>query len=212
MVKPVLPATTVQQLPESRLCISQQRNPAMYVTAPALRGCRLSPRMHTLALVWVRAASCHVISYPGMDYKPANHLPTTASCDACHNKTAWVGTYTFNHVGAVACQTCHDARYTGVVAKPSNHVPTTLAGLPGNECSNCHSSTTSFATEKMNHGPATPSGLICKTCHLTGTTFLGSMDKKSLTHDSKTTKATDCSFSGCHKPLGSKGKLFTSWN
>lgn len=171
----------------------------------------ITPYAHTGVGVGT-CTSCHVISYPEMDYKPANHLPTTASCDACHNKIAWVGTYTFNHIGAVACQTCHDARYTGVVAKPSNHIPTTVAGLPGNECSNCHTSTTSFATEKMNHGPATPSGLICKTCHLSGTTFLGSMDKKSLTHDSKTTKATDCSFSGCHKPLGSKGKLFTSWN
>ena len=23
--------------------------------------------------------------------KPANHLPTTASCDACHKRTTWVG-------------------------------------------------------------------------------------------------------------------------
>lgn len=173
----------------------------------------ITPYAHT-GVAAGSCASCHLASYPEMDYKPANHMSTTASCDACHNQTTWSPVTRFNHQGVATgtCQTCHDGRYPGVVGKPSNHIPTTLTGLPGNECSNCHSSTSSFGSFKMNHGAAAPTGLICKTCHLSGTGFLGSMEKKSLTHESRTTKATDCSASGCHKPLGSKGKLFTGWD
>ena len=37
------------------------------------------------------------------------------------------------------------------------------------------------------------------------------MEKKSLTHE-KSTGVTDCSQSGCHRPLGNKGSPYTKWN
>ena len=36
------------------------------------------------------------------------------------------------------------------------------------------------------------------------------MEKKSLTHE-KSTGVTDCSQSGCHRPLGNKGSPYTNW-
>jgi hypothetical protein len=154
-------------------------------------------------------STCHVSSYPEMEYKPANHIPTTASCDACHKKTTWMGPYTFNHAGAVSCQSCHDVRYTGIVAKPANHIPTTLAGLLGNECSNCHSSTTSFTVERMNHG-AMQTG--CATCHSSTATYMGSMEKIRIGSHEGSRAGNDCSMAGCHKPLGRKGTPYSKWD
>ena len=52
----------------------------------------------------------------------------------------------------------------------------------------------------------------CKGCHQSGTAFLGSMEKKSLTHERKTPPAIDCSESGCHRPLGTRGSTYTKWD
>jgi hypothetical protein len=40
--------------------------------------------------------------------------------------------------------------------------------------------------------------------------YLGSMEKKALTHE-KSTGVTDCSQSGCHRPLGVRGTPYSSW-
>jgi hypothetical protein len=170
-----------------------------------------TPYLHTG--VGAACSTCHVASYPNIEAKPALHVPTTAPCSDCHHSfSVWLPT-TYAHGTGVSknCATCHVAPYTSIVIMPSNHIPTTLAGLPGTECSNCHSSTSAFSTEQMNHGNGT---VVCKSCHVTGTAYLGTMDKKAVNHDSS--KATgDCSQSGCHKPLGSKGKgtapTFTAW-
>jgi hypothetical protein len=37
------------------------------------------------------------------------------------------------------------------------------------------------------------------------------MEKKSLTHE-KSTGVTDCSQSGCHRPLGNKGAAYSKWD
>jgi hypothetical protein len=65
----------------------------------------------------------------------------------------------------------------------------------------------------MNHNSSMGGGAgWCKGCHATGTSYLGNMDKKSITHQKKTPAAIDCSESGCHRPLGSKGAAYTKWN
>jgi hypothetical protein len=156
-------------------------------------------------------SSCHDGAYPSMDVKPANHLPTTAACNACHHSFSTWLPVTYNHSGVVSgtCQTCHGGTYTGIVTKPAGHIPTTTpAGMPGNECSLCHSSTTSFTVEKMKHGTMQTS---CATCHDSSATYLGSMQKMNrANHHSAGTK--DCSTSGCHKPLGSYGQAYSKWN
>ena len=66
-------------------------------------------------------------------------------------------------------------------------------------------------TMTMNHNSSLGNGAgWCKACHQSGTSYLGSMEKKSLTHQ-KSTGVTDCSQSGCHRPLGTRGTPYKSW-
>ena len=149
----------------------------------------------------------------------AGHIPTTGTgtaCDSCHTNTAYISfaNSPMNHavVTSTRCDVCHSGSYTsegitGALAKPSLHIPTTITGSL--DCNTCHTSTTSWTSEKMNHNSTTTG---CKTCHNSGTSYLGSMDKKTLgSHEgSKTTD--DCSQSGCHRPLGSEGTSWVKWN
>jgi hypothetical protein len=65
----------------------------------------------------------------------------------------------------------------------------------------------------MNHNGSQGGGAgWCKGCHASGTAFLGSMEKKSLTHRTKTPPAIDCSESGCHRPLGTRGTTYSNWD
>ena len=176
----------------------------------------ITPYSHAgIAMGGGTCATCHIASYPNIEAKPASHLPTTAGCDVCHNSyVAWLPVkHPYSHSGVVAnqCATCHGGAYTGITARPSNHIPTTLAGLPGTECSNCHSPTQfiSFGSgQKMNHGSINAS---CATCHDSSAAYLGSMQKiNRASHHSAGSK--DCSTSNCHKPLGKYGTPYTKWN
>ncbi len=156
-------------------------------------------------------ASCHNGS--SATGKPSGHVVTTASCDQCHNTTAWLPA-TFNHAGVTpgSCATCHRTGGSGL-AKPTNHIPYESQLLAGTSlgCDACHTSTTSFTIEKMNHNNTQGNGAgWCRGCHLTGTSYLGNMQKKSLTHQ-RSTGVTDCSQSGCHRPLGTQGSTYRSW-
>ncbi len=162
-------------------------------------------------------SGCHSGSYTAWNAlgKPAGHVSTTASCDSCHTTgyTSFAGAG-FNHTGVApgTCSTCHYSGGPGLAA-PTNHIPYAsqlLAGASLN-CDACHKSTTSFTAEIMNHNNSLGNGAgWCKGCHASGTSYLGSMQKMSVTHQSSS--ATDCSQSGCHKPLGSKGSTYSSWN
>ncbi|MBL0147936.1 MAG: hypothetical protein IPP87_04070 [Ideonella sp.] len=156
--------------------------------------------------------------------KPGTHIPitiATAKCDACHKSQASFATsVTMSHtsVTGMSCKLCHNGSYTtqgpqGALAKPTNHIPEAqLLNGAAMECNACHTSTTAW-TLKMNHNSSMGNGAgWCKACHQTGTAFLGSMEKKSLTHDKKTPVPTDCSMSGCHRPLGNKGAAYTKWD
>ncbi len=157
------------------------------------------------------------------------HIPVAGlSCDSggCHK--IYGGTVTtfagavMSHavVTATRCDVCHNGSYTaqgmlGAQAKVTNHIPTTITGSL--DCTTCHTtpaytSATGWLTEKMNHNGAQGGGvpIFCVTCHLSGTTYLSSkIQKKS--HEGAST-AKDCSKSGCHKPLGSKGTAYSKWN
>jgi hypothetical protein len=156
-------------------------------------------------------ASCHNGSIA--TGKPSGHVVTTASCDQCHRTTAWVPA-SFNHASVApgSCATCHRPGGSGL-AKPANHIPYESQLLAGTSlgCDACHTSTTSFTVERMNHNNSQGNGAgWCRGCHLTGTSYLGNMQKKSLTHQQKT-GVTDCSQSGCHRPLGTQGSTYRSW-
>jgi hypothetical protein len=156
--------------------------------------------------------------------KPATHIPITsgtAKCDSCHKSQASFATsVTMNHtvVATQSCKLCHNGSYTsqgtqGALAKPANHIPEVqLLNGAAMECSACHTSTASWTTMTMNHNASLGNGAgWCKACHQSGTSYLGSMQKKSLTHQ-KTAGVTDCSQSGCHRPLGNKGTAYRNWD
>jgi hypothetical protein len=156
--------------------------------------------------------------------KPTTHIPITsgiAKCDSCHKSQASFATsVTMNHtvVTTQQCKMCHNGSYTsqgsqGALAKPTNHIPEVqLLNGAAMDCNACHTSTASWGTMTMNHNASLGNGAgWCKSCHASGTNYLGSMEKKSLTHRS-TTGVTDCSQSGCHRPLGNKGNAYTKWD
>lgn len=157
--------------------------------------------------------------------KPATHIPVVSGptkCDACHRSQAsWTASTTMNHgvVAASSCKSCHNGSYvsqgvTGALAKPANHIPeaTQLLNGAAMDCNACHKSTTAWSAV-MNHNGSLGGGAgWCKGCHLSGSNYLGSMDRKSLTHQKKTPPPLDCSEAGCHRPLGNKGAAYTNWD
>jgi hypothetical protein len=162
--------------------------------------------------------SCHLTGIGGAKMKTAAHIPTTSNaCDACHKSgyTSFLNP-TVNHAAVTIyrCDNCHNGGYLtegtqlgGAKAKPGNHIPTTITGSL--DCNTCHTSTTIWSSERMNHNGTTTG---CKVCHNTGTSFLGNMDKKTLGNHEGSSAGDDCSQSGCHKPLGSKGTSWVKWN
>jgi len=157
--------------------------------------------------------------------KPTTHVPIpagAAKCDSCHRSQASFATaVTMNHsvVTTGQCKSCHNGSYTsqgatGALAKPANHIPELqlLAGATM-DCVACHTTgTTSWSSPRMNHNGSQGNGAgWCKGCHDRATAYLGSMEKKALTHQ-KSTGVTDCSQSGCHRPLGTKGAAYTKWD
>lgn len=184
---------------------------------------------HTASMAGT-CATCHNGS--GAKGLSTGHIPTgSISCDGCHamyNGTTVTtfapGTMQHTLVTATRCDICHGGAYTtqglqygGAQAKVSNHIPTTITS--GLDCTTCHTaptytSSTGWLQEKMNHngaqgGGVGGNGIYCVNCHLSGTTYLGSMQKKSHEGASIT---KDCSRSSCHKPLGSKGTTYVNWN
>jgi hypothetical protein len=130
------------------------------------------------------------------------HLSTgkCQTCALCHINSIFNGT-------PRSCLSCHNGDPSrNTVSRPSNHIPTGFT-----ECSFCHK-TVSFATATtMNH--VALGSIKCTTCHSTASPrYLGNMERMSLTHEKKTPVPTDCSQSGCHRPLGSKGTLYKSWD
>jgi hypothetical protein len=130
------------------------------------------------------------------------HLSTgkCQTCASCHINSIFNGT-------PRSCVTCHNgdpARNT--IGRPALHIPTQLI-----ECNVCHK-TVSFATSvTMNH--VALGAVKCTTCHSTSSPrYLGNQQRMSLTHDQRTPVPTDCSMAGCHRPLGTKGVLYKSWD
>lgn len=113
-------------------------------------------------------ASCHNgVQATGM---PATHISTAgAPCEACHsttNFTTFAGT-PMNHaaVTSIACATCHEAgkSFFGVSIVTRPPAPHPASG----DCSLCHGSTTSFATNSLRPANHIPTSAPCTQCHTT---------------------------------------------
>jgi hypothetical protein len=121
---------------------------------------------------------------------------------------------------AIACKSCHDGRYLsegalkgGALAKPSNHIPEIqLLNGAAMDCKACHTSTSAWSAQTMNHNSSMGSGAgWCKGCHLSGQKWAGMGETKTLNHRGSKATVIDCSQSGCHRPLGNQGTAYRSW-
>ncbi len=169
--------------------------------------------------------TCHYTGGTGKG-KTATHIPVpaVAKCDACHKSQVSFAAPTMNHTAVVTatCKSCHNGAYTsegvsaaGAQGKPSNHIPEATKILNGAamDCNACHIGTTVWTNEKMNHNGSLGNGSgWCIGCHVTGTAYLGNMQRKALAHNGGTSVKTDCSQSGCHKPLGKTGSTYAQWS
>lgn len=156
--------------------------------------------------------------------KPGSHVPVLAGgakCDACHkSQQAWTISVRTNHsaVSAQTCKGCHIATYVtaGATVKPNNHIPEgQLLNGSSMDCGSCHSNTNAggFSSATMNHNNSQGNGSgWCYACHNSGTGYLGSMERMALQHRRPNPPAMDCSQSGCHRPLGTKGSPYRNWN
>ncbi|MBI1820683.1 MAG: hypothetical protein HYR79_03140 [Nitrospirae bacterium] len=171
-------------------------------------GAVFKPATHVATAVGQDCSACHTstTTFTGAGY---NHTGITGShksggtgmapkndvvhnnlngndCSSCHSSTTSFTTWTMRHTGIVAlCSTCHAQGNTvGAVFKPANHIATAL----GQDCSACHTSTTTFTGAAFNHTTAQVMPGTCTNCH--GTTATG----KPATH-----LATNLSCDQCHR-------------
>jgi hypothetical protein len=125
--------------------------------------------------------------------KSNKHMPTSDTCDVCHNTVKFVPYTRFDHaeISVPTCFSCHDGVQTISVAgrmngKIQNHI------VAGSNCETCHTSFTTWKTKLFDHSVI--GNMPCATCH-DGTSATG----KSPTHLPYLT--TDCA--SCH--------VFTGW-
>jgi hypothetical protein len=96
--------------------------------------------------------------------KPADHIATTASCDACHSTIAWLPAQ-FDHANVApgTCSQCHNG--VSAVGKPAGHWLTTL------ECDACHRTTAWTPVTHQHVSPEYPGDHagppLCTACHTT---------------------------------------------
>lgn len=99
-------------------------------------------------------ANCHIQgSGIATTFKPYNHIPTTATCDTCHNTNTWSGVR-FNHsmVTPGTCVNCHNGSMAS--GKIGNHIPTTLS------CDHCHMLQT-WSGGRFDHAGVTSGCFMC---------------------------------------------------
>ncbi|MFA5370543.1 MAG: hypothetical protein WC053_04140 [Sideroxydans sp.] len=155
---------------------------------------------------------CHITT---TSWLPAQYRHTSpAACSSCHDGIV-AGGKSVGHVATTnECNQCHmnTTTWSGALgAKPPKHIPYSNASEP---CTSCHVGTSSVKTGSALHTYL--GGIACYTCHGSNTVYSGQGQKTerwpNFHESSKNPGATDCSASGCHRPLGSKGNLYINWD
>jgi hypothetical protein len=164
------------------------------------------------------------------------------NCDLCHTSTTAFSVYLMNHGGITTCNSCHATTSAYVVttkrqpgnhqtstaaqdcsvchsststwagalgAKPAKHIPEGTAP----SCTTCHMGSTVLRGSSLH---AYLTAIACSTCHGSNTAYSGQGQETAswptFHHSSNNSSATDCSASGCHRPAGSKGSLYSAWD
>ena len=163
----------------AHIALNAQAKPSSHVpTSSSCEACHGSTNftafkpasMNHSTATGVTCATCHGGAYTaqGASAKPVGHIPVTGACDSCHRNSNFVtwSPSSMDHTGLTQCSTCHNGSYLAqnAQAKPVSHQPTNA------QCSDCHKSTSSWATTAMDHSKLTPPAVIgghsCSTnCH-----------------------------------------------
>lgn len=165
-----------------------------------LTGVHIAQRCETCHLNGVfkgtptQCASCHTAGMPlaiQNVVKPQSHIPTTATCDTCHNTASFANTR-FNHVGInpSGCNTCHNG--VSAEGKPIGHIPTTM------NCGTCHNVSAWLPASGVDHTQFT-TATVCTTCH-NGS----AADGKPASH-----MPTTLNCGSCHAPTSASFGVFT---
>jgi hypothetical protein len=165
-------------------------------------------------------------------YMPTNHMSVVASapCEICHTSTS---TFAGQNVGwqmgatqhgaayvSVPCSSCHNGQTFATGVTPKNktnttagaHINMALFSTMPTECSACHTSTTLFTTERMNHGSFKGGSVTagCGQCHDTvrsaGIELPSIIIKKTIGSHEGSRSTQDCVSSGCHSVQ------YSAWN
>jgi hypothetical protein len=124
-------------------------------------------------------------------------------------------------VSATTCKTCHIGAYTvegttGALdpSRPTTSLRTTqLLNGAAMDCNACHTSTTTWGTMTMNHNGSQGGGAgWCKGCHATGTNFLGSMERKTLTTRGQGQDAAGLLRIRLPPAIGQQGQTYVEWD
>jgi len=117
--------------------------------------------------------------------KPANHIPSTNTCDDCHTEVSWAAVRMDHMAITGACTTCHNNR--AATGKSPQHIQTTAP------CDECHR-TLAWSPARFNHDNVTGT---CFSCH-NGTTATG----KSRNHVQSSNQCEDCHSTRAWLPAG----------
>jgi hypothetical protein len=148
-------------------------------------------------------AQCHNgVTASGM---PSNHIPTAgAPCESCHSPTSFTtfAGASMNHsaVAGLPCASCHEAGKsfigTTITTRPPPPHPAT------GDCSNCHSSTSSFgglADLPPNH---IPTAQACSLCHANQADFsIYAMNHQGISSGCATCHGAGLSFANMAPPV-----------
>ena len=155
-----------------------------------------------------------------------NHIAAnTMTCITCHNGSynnynAQSVTAMHIPIGTIACNLCHISTTSFGIITTNVQIHTTIGSTAliassASSCNICHTPTGLYNSEGAGamHSPSGSEG--CIQCHRSGSSPRA-RQTMSLTHHNNGMvngqPATDCSFSGCHKPLGNTGKLYSQWD
>ena len=154
-----------------------------------------------------------------------NHIVLGSfACVTCHtslyvNYGAQVVTSQHIPIGTIACNLCHTSTtsfsiITSVVSIHTTLGTTALIATSITSCNMCHSglyvSENAMKMHECTTATCTPQ-IMCISCHATGASPRA-RQTMSLNHRGGTSIKTDCSQSGCHRPAGNTGSLYSSWD
>jgi hypothetical protein len=92
---------------------------------------------------------------PARAVKPADHMPTTNSCQSCHTSIAWLPVRTVDHTQVIGtCASCHNGKFA--IGRTVRHIASS------NACESCHT-TNAWMPARFDHAAVGPH--TCTTCH-----------------------------------------------